>query len=56
MKKLEFRASELVINEKDGVHYLNIRSAGNPALIEEARSMGVREYEEIQHDFEDNEE
>jgi hypothetical protein len=42
--KLEFRASELVINERNGVEYLNIRNAGNEALIEEAKAMGVKEF------------
>lgn len=46
MNKLEFRASELVINERNGTYYLNIRNAGNEALIDEARKMGVMEYEE----------
>lgn len=44
-KNFTFRPSELVINESGGQHYLNIRNAGNDALIDEAREKGVRDYE-----------
>lgn len=50
MNKLDFRASELVINERNGVYYLNIRNASNEALIEEARKLGVKEYEQDEED------
>lgn len=55
-KNFTFRPSELVINESNGNYYLNIRNAGNDALIDEAREKGVKDYEPKNDEEEDEEE
>lgn len=46
---MQFRASELIIKEYNGVEYLNIRKSGDPSLIEEARKEGVLDVGQIEN-------
>lgn len=49
---MQFRASELIIKEYNGVEYLNIRKSGDPSLIQEARKEGVQDIGQIEEQLE----